>query len=145
MMNYLSPSSRTRAFTLIEAIIAMVVIGVTMPAMLWALGQANLDRVSPIQASTAKWLAMEKLEDVIADRSDPSRGYGYIISSNYPNEAKIPNFPGYTRQVTIVETDALFTAGGVGVKTIAVTVKWAHGNGQPHTISLRTVVTDLTP
>ncbi len=143
MMQASNPAwHRQRGFTLIEAIIAIIVIGTTMPAMLWALGQASMDRVSPVQASTARWLAMEKLEDVLADRSDVDRGYTYIVASNYPDESSVSGFTDYARSVAIVETDASFTPGGTGVKKVKVTVSWVHHDGQTHSVSLSTVVTD---
>ena len=144
-MQHAFHTTHTRGFTLIEAIVAVIIIGVSMPAMLWALGQANLDRVSPVQASTARWLAMEKLEDVLADRADPARGYDYILSTNYPAESSVSGYTSFSRSVTITLTDTSFNAGGTGTKVITVSVSWVHHDGQTHTVSLSSAVTDMTP
>ncbi len=132
-----------RAFTLIEAITAIVILGTAMPAMLMALGQAHRDRISPAMASQARWIAIEKLEDVIADRSSPSRGWDYIDGANYPDEASITDSPGYTREVDIAETSADLQSVGTGYKTVSVTVEWTHSDGQTHTVVLATVMTEL--
>lgn len=132
-----------RAFTLIEAITAIVILGTAMPAMLIALGQAHRDRISPAMASQARWIAMEKLEDVIADRSSLSRGWDYIDETNYPNEASIMGSPGYSREVDIAETAADLQTVGTGYKTVSVTVEWTHSDGQTHTVVLATVMTEI--
>ena len=132
-----------RAFTLIEAITAIVILGIAMPAMLLALGQAHRDRISPAMASQARWIAMEKLEDVFADRSSPSRGWEYIDGTNYPDEVTVPGSPGYSRSVDIAETGADLESLGTGYKTVSVTVTWTHADGQIHSVVLATVMTEI--
>ncbi len=132
-----------RAFTLIEAIVAIVILGIAMPAMLIALSQAHRDRISPARASQARWIAVEKMEDVIADRSSPTRGWSYIAGTNYPVETSITGSPGYSRKVTIAETGADLQSVGTGFKTVTVTVEWTHTDGQTHSVVLATVVTEF--
>lgn len=132
-----------RGFSLIDAIIALVVLSVATPAMLAALASAHRDRVSPIMASQARWLAMEKLEDILADRSSPSRGWDYVAQPNYPDEDAVPGMPAYARQVVISETGPDLQSAGEGYKTVTVTVTWAHTDGQTHSVDLATVVTEL--
>lgn len=130
------------AFTLIEAIIAIVILSVAMPPMLWAIRDSQSMRVSPILTSRARWLATEKLEDVIADRHSTTRGYSYVIAGNYPAEATIAGFPGFSRSTSITETGAAFAVGGTGYKLITVTVSWTDGRAQSQSLTLSTVVTD---
>lgn len=130
------------AFTLIEAIIAIVILSVAMPPMLWAIRDSQTARVSPILTSRARWLATERLEDIIADRHSTTRGYSYVVSGNYPAEATITGFPGYTRSVAITETGAALATGGTGYKLVTVTVSWTDGRAQSQSLALSTVVTD---
>ncbi len=55
-----------RGFTLIEAIIAIVVLSIAMPAMLWALRESTAERVDPVMVTRARWLAAERLETLTA-------------------------------------------------------------------------------
>jgi type II secretory pathway pseudopilin PulG len=134
---------RRRAFTLIEAITAILILGISMPAMLMALTNAHRSRVTPIRASQARWLAMEKLEDVIADRASPTRGWEYIIASNFASEATVPGVAGYARAVSITETGSDLVTPGEGYKTIEVTVSWVHEESTSLSVTLATVLTEL--
>ncbi|MCA9300282.1 MAG: hypothetical protein KDA28_14520, partial [Phycisphaerales bacterium] len=122
---------------------AIVILSVATPAMLAALASAHRDRVSPVMASQARWLAMEKLEDILADRSSPARGWDFVDGANYAAEASIPGFAGYTREVAIAETTADLVTAGTGYKTVVVTVRWTHLDGEQHQVALATVVTEL--
>ncbi|MHC4274668.1 MAG: type IV pilus modification PilV family protein, partial [Planctomycetota bacterium] len=57
-------NARRRGFTLIETVAAIVILAVAVPPMLWAVAQAQHKRANPMLASKARWLAMEKLEDI---------------------------------------------------------------------------------
>lgn len=133
------------AFTLVEAIVAIVVLSVAMPSMLWAIKEAQLVRASPVLASKARWLAQEQLENIIADRHSPSRGFTYLQNSNYPLEASVPGFSSFSRQVAITETGARFLAGGTGYKTVTVVVGWTDPRAGQRSLSLSTVVSDYLP
>jgi len=139
---------RTRGqggFTLIEAIIAIVVMSIAVPGMFWAIRDAQRERVDPVQVSRARWLASEKLEDIIADRNSGTRGWSYVVGGNYPAEGSVAGFAGFSRSVSIVETGASLSGAGTGYKTVTVTVGFVDGKGASRTLSLATVVTDYTP
>lgn len=135
---------RATAFTLIEAIIAVVVLSVAVPPMLWALREARLARADPIHTSTARWLAAEQLEDIIADRHSATRGYAWLIGANYPDEPVVPGFPVYARSVAIAETgpDLAGALPGGGYKRVSVTVTWSAAGGSPRSLSIATVLTE---
>lgn len=133
---------RRRGFSLIDAIVSIVILSIAVPAMLAALASAHRDRVSPIMASQARWLAAEKLEDILADRSSPVRGWDYIDTANYADEAQVTGFAGYSRQVSIAETGADLQTAGTGYKTVTVTVGWTHTDGAAQELALATVVTE---
>lgn len=141
-------SNRTRpaaGFTLIEAVIAIVILSVALPAMLMALRDAQARRAEPVMSERARWLAAEALEDVIADRHSPSRGYGHIIEANYPAENPVAGFPGFSRTVQVAETDATLSTPGAGYKTVSVTVTYPRAGGGSHALMLETVLTEYTP
>lgn len=130
-----------RGFTLIEVIIAVVVMSIAVPPMFWALRQANVQRVDPVNLSRARWLACEKLEDILADQYSTTRGYSYLLNSNYVAESPVTGFTGFTRSVSIAESGAGLVAGsGTGYKTVVVTVGYVDGKGASRTLNVSTVV-----
>nr|AQQ75240.1 hypothetical protein [uncultured bacterium] len=110
--------------------------------MLWSIKQAHVQRVNPMMASKARWLATEKLEDIIADRHSTTRGYGYLVSGNYPIENPVGGAPGFTRSVSINETRANLTSPGTGYKRVTVTVSWTDATSTNRSLSIATVLTD---
>lgn len=129
-------------FTLIEVMIAVVVMAIAVPPMFWALRQANVQRVDPINLSRARWLVNEKMEDILADESSTTRGYSYLTNSKYTAESPVSGFTGFTRSVSIAESGADLVAGsGTGFKTVVVTVGYVDGKGTSRTLSVTTVVT----
>src|SRR5690349_1011922 len=133
---------RRRAFTLIEAIISIVVLSISVPPMFWAIRQAHINRVNPEMISRARWLATEKIESIIADRHSTTRGYGYLVAANYPSEASITGFPGFTRSVAFNETTVNLSTAGSGYMSVTVTVGWTDATVTARSLSLTTVVTD---
>jgi prepilin-type N-terminal cleavage/methylation domain-containing protein len=134
-----------RGFTLIEAIIAVVIIALAVPPMLMAMGDAARQRVAVVQATRARWLATEMLEDVIADRHSATRGWAWVVNANYAAENPVSGFPGFTRSVSVVETGASLSGAGTGYKTVTVSVGWTDAGGTARSLALSTVVTDYTP
>lgn len=114
--------------------------------MLWGMREAGRKRSDPILASRARWLAKEKLEDIIADRHSSSRGYAYVVNANYAAEASVSGFTNFARSVAITEGNATLVAGsGTGFKTATVTVTYRDGANVLRTLSVATVVTDYSP
>jgi prepilin-type N-terminal cleavage/methylation domain-containing protein len=141
-------SPRPRGFTLIETVAAVLILAVAVPPMLWAVTQAQRQRANPILASKARWLAVEKLEDIIADRHSTSgnRGWDYLIAGNYPaeNPGDISGFPQFGRTVTLVETQADLSTpdSDGGYMKVTVTVTWTNAEGDSQSLSISTVLTE---
>jgi len=133
---------RRRAFSLIDTLVAIVLISVAAPLMLLAIGQSTLRRATATQAITARWLLSERLESITADRHSTTRGYTYLTTANYPAEAPVAGYPNFTRNTTITETTADLTTPGTGYKTVTVTVTWIDPTAGTRTSTLSTVVTD---
>ncbi len=137
--------SNKRGFSLIETIVAIVIMSIAIPAMLWTVREAHIDRVNPTLASTARWLAIEKLEDVIADRHSTTRGYTYLIPGNYAAENPVAGFAGFSRTVSLNETLADLVTAGAGYMNVTVQLSWTDGEAQAQTLDISTVLTDYTP
>ncbi|MHC4127984.1 MAG: type IV pilus modification PilV family protein [Planctomycetota bacterium] len=144
-------NARRRGFTLIETVAAIVILAVAVPPMLWAVAQAQHKRANPMLASKARWLAMEKLEDIVADRHSESgnRGWDYLIAANYGDEAKgsITGYPQFSRTVTFLETEAdLSTPSATGgYMNVTVAVTWTNAEGASQSLSISTVLTEYVP
>ena len=94
----------------------------------------------------ARFLAQEKLEDIIADRHSTTRGYAYVVNANYAAEAAVSGFTNMSRSVSITESGANLVGGsGTGYKTVTVTIGFRDGRNTARTLALSTVVTDYTP
>ncbi len=140
--------ARRKGFTLIETVSAIVILSVAVPPMLWAVTQAQRQRMNPIMASRARWLVVEKLEDIVADRHAPARGYGWLETSNYTEEnpGDITGYPGFGRKVIFAaETDATLSDPGLGYQVVTVEVRWTNSDGNTAKLSISTVLTDYDP
>jgi prepilin-type N-terminal cleavage/methylation domain-containing protein len=131
---------RTRGFTLIEAIVAIVILSVGVPGLVMALADSHRKRVDPVMATRARMLASERLEQVIADRLSATRGYSYVTGANYPSESSITGFPGFSRTTTVTETGVSLSGGGTGYKIVQVTVTYTDGRGANRSVAVSTVV-----
>ena len=143
--------TRRAGFTLVDTIAAIVILAVAVPPMLWAVTESQRQRINPMMVSKARWLAVERIEDVIADRhsTDGGLGWGNLATVNYPAETPIAGFANFNRTVTIpaehgawdnVGQTWLVPAGGY--KTITVAVDWTDAGGDARTLSISTVLTD---
>ena len=138
-----SARRRARAFTLIEAIAAIVLLSVAVPSMTWGVRDAVIRRTDPIKLTKARWLLAERMEQIIADRHSTSRGYDYCVTAAYPAEASVSGFTGFSRSVSI---NAINTnVGTTGWKMVTVTVTYVDGVGVARSITLSTILTSYTP
>lgn len=133
-----------RAFTLVEAITAVVILAVAVPPLLVAMQTFSLRRADATLASRARWIASERLEDVIADRHSATRGYAWVITSNYPAENAVTGFTNFSRSTSISEvaSDLSTAQANSGIKLITVTVQYADTRGTTRSFALSTVLTN---
>lgn len=106
---------------------------------------AHATRVDAVLVTRARWLASEKLEDILADRHSTTRGYNYVVAGNYPAEPTVAGFASFARSVSIVETDHTLVNVGIGYKIVTVRVEWSDGSAQRRALSLGTVLTSYSP
>ena len=136
------PSHVHYGFTLIETITAIVILSIAIPPMLWSIKQAHVQRVSPMLASKARWLATAKMEDIIADRHSDTRGFTWVATNRYPIENPIVAHPGFTRSVSITETGVDLVGAGDDFKRVSVTVGWTDATGTARSLMIETVLSD---
>ena len=137
--------TRRHGFTLIEAIAVIVLMTVAIPPMMWSIQEAHVNRANPVLASRGRWLAVSKLEDVIADRNSTTRGYNYLVTGNYPAEPTITGYPGFSRTVSFNETLADLTTAGDGYMNVTVAISWTDAQGTSRTLNISTVLTEFVP
>jgi prepilin-type N-terminal cleavage/methylation domain-containing protein len=138
------PRHDPRGFTLIESIMAVVVVSLVVPSTLVLIRDAQVRRASPILASRASWLITEKLEDIAADRFSATRGWAYVTDGSYPDENPVNGFANFNRSVSIVETEDDLATPGTGYKRVTATVSWIDPRYGSASLSLSTVLADFT-
>jgi len=90
-----------KGFTLIEAILVVVILAIVVPGLISAVGFMTARQVNTIGTTMAADLAQEKLEQIEGDRMNPARGFGYIVVGNYPAENPVAGFSNYNRSVAL--------------------------------------------
>ena len=117
---------------MIELVISVVILGIAVPPLLHVFVEAATDALLPERQTAAYMLAAQKMEEVVADRHAPSRGYDYLVTSNYPAESVLSSFTGFSRTVTFTEvspSDLTSTQANSGYMRVAVTVSYTAPNG----------------
>lgn len=126
----MNSARRNAGFNLIEVIAVIVLLGVGVVAILslFASGTRSLGMNVNSQISTQ--LAQQRAEQVLADRRNPARGFGYITAANYPDETPVFGAPNYSRTVRITNPFAspACPAAPVNCKQVVVTVTSAGVN-----------------
>lgn len=136
-MRHRTIPNTARGFTLIETIAAVVILAVAIPPMIWAVTRAHEQRVTPVRLSTARWLAAERMEQIIADRHGDA-GFANLV---YLEETAVAEFPEYSRSVSISEHGPDLAGPGSGYKLVTVTVTF-DDRGTSQAFALRTVLTE---
>ncbi len=86
----------TRGFTLIEVMIALVLLSVALLGMASVTGSIVRTAVTSDQATTALQLAEDRIEQV---RLEPA--YGRLDTLYAGTESSLPGFPGFSRQTRV--------------------------------------------
>lgn len=114
-----------RGMSLIEVVLSIVILGLTVPAMVLQLHSAIAAQTAARVQGNLVMLADARINEVLADRRDPTRGYGYITAGSYPDEDAPAALERYTRQTEVREvdpTDLSSPQSGSGIKRIRITV-----------------------
>lgn len=91
-------TNRENGYSLIELIVTIILIGIAFPGLLGFFASSMIDTVKNDVINEAVLLAGEKMEQITADKNEPTRGIDYITTPNqYPSES----LGQYTRGVVI--------------------------------------------
>lgn len=106
-------------FSLIELVLVIVILGVALLPLVTQMMQSTTHCFDGQTASTAAFLARERVEQIEGDDESPAIDYAGVVASRYPDEAPVAGFPGYQRHVAI-SADSVYS--GVTYKVFRVTV-----------------------
>lgn len=132
-------SKRNKGFTLLELLLAMVIMAVGMLGIMALFQNASRGALQADLNGEAIVLAREKLEEIIMDKIRD--GYDALDGSSYPQETFTGDFSPFVRSTSIEEVaegDLSTPQAGSGYKRVEVTVSW--GSGPSTSISVPTVV-----
>jgi type II secretory pathway pseudopilin PulG len=122
--------STRRALSLIEVVLAMVILALAVPPLLLQIAAGvQQQEVALIQRNLAQ-LASEKMWQVFTDHADPTRGYSAIVVAAYPPETAPAGLTGYTRTTEVREVspvDYITPTAGSGIKRFRVQVSGPRG------------------
>ncbi len=120
---------RRRGATVIELAICMVILGIALPPLVGAFADASRQSMEPAANTVAGFLAIERMEQMVARRYRGTDGYSQITEANFPAESPVTGFSDFSRSVTVSLVDSNLTPTGSdqGYKKVRVTVTWQGG------------------
>ena len=103
---------KEKGFTLVEVLIAVMVLAVAFLAMYQMQAMAVRGNETGNQVTIATMLAQDKMVEI------RNTAYDNVISINFPaeNYGMVPNYPQFRREVTVTESGRM--------KTVRVSVLW---------------------
>ncbi len=116
---------RQNGFTLIEVLIAIVILSVGLLGMASLTGSIILSNKLSNDLTTATTLSQDKMEDIRAD------AYGSVASET--KVACSTPYAAFQREVTVVNDSP-----AAGMKTVTVKVYW--GPSDAHNVELKTIL-----
>lgn len=134
--------SKNGAFTLIEAMLVMVIVAITFLGFGYLFGNISQSSITEDITIVAIKLARDKMDEVIAHKADG--GYD-VIASEGQTAITVGSWP-FERQtaVTYINPTTFVTSGSdTGYKKVVVGVSWGVLPGQ--SVALTTLVGDSIP
>jgi len=103
---------RENGFTLVEVLVAVVVLGIAFLAMYQMQAMAVRGNETGNQVTIATMLAQDKLEEI------KNTNYDNVTTINFPaeNYGMVPGYPQFRREVMVTENGK--------IKTVRVNVLW---------------------
>lgn len=124
-----------QAVTILEVAMVLVILAVAMPPLISAFAESSMHAILPTQMTVASFLAIERMEEVIARRARGTDGYDALTVPQiaaFPDESPVTDFPQYYRTVRVanVNHELSETGSDQGYKKVVVTVAWNGGDRQ---------------
>ncbi|HUN81177.1 MAG TPA: hypothetical protein VMV81_06655 [Phycisphaerae bacterium] len=120
---------RKRSTTIIEVVAAMAILSVALPPLISAFAESSRQTIFPSNSAVASFLAIERMEEIMARRYRGTDGYTAITAASFPNESAVDGFPMFSRTVSIAYVTSTLapSANDQGYKKVTVTVAWNSG------------------
>jgi Tfp pilus assembly protein PilV len=127
--NTIHAGAKRQGATIIELAACIMILAVALPTLLKTFAEASMKSMHPANEAMASFLAIDRMEEIVARRYRGTDGYSAVTTANFPNESPVSGFTGFTRSVTVTTVDSsLATVGSdVGYKKVRVTVTWNSG------------------
>lgn len=127
--------SNQKGFTLIEAVLAMLLLSIAVTGSLVLFHQSTEHSGNIDRKTVATQLAGEFLEKIIADKS--YRGFAWVDETQYPPFYFQAPYEGYKRLVDITEVgeDLSTPEPGSDFKKVMVVIFWGDDPGQKTSVS----------
>jgi type II secretory pathway pseudopilin PulG len=110
-----------RGYTVIEVIVTILFVGLALPSIILLFTQSMSGSAEFHTDARALRMAEQKIEQILADRLSPTRGYNWVTApGRYPSESL---GDGFTRTTTI--TTAGKVLNGVAYAEVVITVSHA--------------------
>lgn len=123
-----------RATTIIEIVAAIVILAIALPPLMLSFAEAAHQSIYPVNASVASFLAIERMEEIVARRYRDDSGFDAVNTTNFPNESSLSGFAGFARSVTITCVDENLASQSCGsdpgYKLVRVGVTWNGGDSE---------------
>ncbi|MFQ5603782.1 MAG: prepilin-type N-terminal cleavage/methylation domain-containing protein [bacterium] len=124
----------SRGFTLIEVVLIIVVLAIAIPSLMRLLSSVLDNSQRSVIISKAVIYAQEKMDEIIADKQNPLRGFNWVVTPG-TYQSDIPS-NDYTRSVVIDTTGKI--QNGVRYALVQVSVS----NSEISDITLTTWLTE---
>lgn len=107
-----------RGYSIIEVITVILFIGMALPSLVLFFSHAVVASAEEEIQSKALMLCEQKMEEILADKMSPSRGYSWITTPNRYASETISG--GFTRTVAVVTTGKIYNSVSYAEITITV-------------------------
>lgn len=126
---------RARGFTLIEALVTLMVVSVGLLGLAQLQVRALAASAQSKAQTTAANLAQQKIEEL--------RGIHYDILTGGADQptAQPGDNAAYTRRWTVTPTNT----GAPTYKQVSITTSWQSAEGDPRSVTLETIIAPWTP
>ncbi len=118
-----------RCTTIIEVVMALAVLSISLPPLMVAFANAATQGILPSNATVASFLAVGRMEEIVARRYRGTDGYSAITTANFPAESPVTGYTMFNRTVAVDYVTPTLAAAGSdqGYKKVTVTVSWNSG------------------
>lgn len=107
----------------------LVILSIALPPLMASFADNSVQTIHPAYATVATFLAIERMEEIVARRYRGTDGYTAVSNANFPPETPVTGFPVFNRTVGISFVNASLAPVGSdqGYKKVVVTVSWNSG------------------